>query len=1171
MPHPTNRRVPTWTAAPLLAILLTAPASAQTVITDYPDYYPGETVVITGAGWWPGEVVSLRLDQHPTLHEPYVFTSTADSTGAFRNSDYVVEDQDLGTSFDLVATGLSSGLVATTFFTDSPKVGSVLVGDQSGAMCSTTGGTATYSITVSRGSGGGSSGAFTAALTASGLPSGVTAAFSPNPVSFTPGQTFRSSTLTLTSPGTDPGATGFTVRAATSASDVATQAGLLQVNEPPSIVCPAPITRTNDPGQCGAIVSFTVSAAGSPTPVVTVSPAPGTLFPIGTTTVTATATNSCGTATCSFTVTVLDNEVPSITVSDATFPTDAGACHATVASPGASAADNCAMASLVGTRGDGAALTDPFPQGTTTITWLATDASGNTAGATQYVMVADTEHPTMTAPASLTLATGPGSLTCGVDVGNAALGTPVASDNCAVSVTVEGIPAGSFFPVGTTAITYTATDPSGNTAVATQTVTVVDDTPPWVSGGESIHETDPGSCGTTITTFGLAMSDNCGVASVTDARDDGLALGDPFPVGLTTITHTITDIHGNTATGTSRIVVEDHEAPRVAVPAAVQAVTGPGARVCGAVISDAALGQPAVTDNCSATLTRAGVPEGNLFPVGATTITWTATDPSGNATVVTQTVAVVDDTPPTLAVPPALTLATGPDATGCGLAVTDATLDVAAAEDNCSVVLIRTGVPDGHFFPIGTTTITYTATDPSGNTVSATQLVTVTDATPPRITVADLTRPTDAGLCAAAITDLGASAADHCGTASFTGVRGDGLPLGDPYPKGATAIVWTATDDAGNTSSATQTVTVTNSSPSAEITGPASGIVIAVGTPVSLTGTFTDDAGDVHTAAWTCDALTCTAVVDESSRSVSGTMTFAAAGVYRVRLVVADQCGASSEATQVAGLDAMVVVYDPNAGFVTGGGWIQSPPGAYAASPSLTGKANFGFVSKYKRGATTPTGDTEFQFKAGDLNFHSSTYEWLVIAGARAQYKGTGTINGGGSYGFLLSAVDGQTPGGGGADKFRIKITDKTSGVVVYDNMMGAADSSAAATLLGGGSIAVQTNGGKASASIGASMTGPEGAAPAANGLAQNRPNPFNPETTIRFTLARAGRATLRVFDARGRLVRTLVEAALREGAHEARWNGLDDRGGRVTSGVYYALFAAADGYRDRVRMVLVK
>ena len=182
------------------------------------------------------------------------------------------------------------------------------------------------------------------------------------------------------------------------------------------------------------------------------------------------------------------------------------------------------------------------------------------------------------------------------------------------------------------------------------------------------------------------------------------------------------------------------------MPAAVQAVTGPGARVCGAVISDAALGQPAVTDNCSATLTRAGVPEGNLFPVGATTITWTATDPSGNATVVTQTVAVVDDTPPTLAVPPALTLATGPDATGCGLAVTDAALDVAAAEDNCSVVLIRTGVPDGHFFPIGTTTITYTATDPSGNTVSATQLVTVTDATPPRITVADLTRPTDAGL-----------------------------------------------------------------------------------------------------------------------------------------------------------------------------------------------------------------------------------------------------------------------------------------------------------------------------------------------------------------------------------------------------------------------------------------
>ena len=114
------------------------------------------------------------------------------------------------------------------------------------------------------------------------------------------------------------------------------------------------------------------------------------------------------------------------------------------------------------------------------------------------------------------------------------------------------------------------------------------------------------------------------------------------------------------------------------------------------------------------------------------------------------------------------------------------------------------------------------------------------------------------------------------------------------------------------------------------------------------------------------------------------------------------------------------------------------------------------FVSKYQKGATVPVGHTEFQFKAGDLNFHSSVYEWLVVAGARAQYKGTGTINGTGNYGFLLTAIDGQITGGGGYDKFRIKIWDKNNGdVVVYDNQMGALDGSNLTTLLGGGSILI--------------------------------------------------------------------------------------------------------------------
>jgi hypothetical protein len=79
----------------------------------------------------------------------------------------------------------------------------------------------------------------------------------------------------------------------------------------------------------------------------------------------------------------------------------------------------------------------------------------------------------------------------------------------------------------------------------------------------------------------------------------------------------------------------------------------------------------------------------------------------------------------------------------------------------------------------------------------------------------------------------------------------------------------------------------------------------------------------------------------------------------------------------------------------------------------------------------------------------------LVVAGARAQFKGEGTINGGGRYGFMLTAIDGQV-NGGGVDKFRIKIWDKNNGAItVYDNQMGASDNSNPTTALGGGNIVI--------------------------------------------------------------------------------------------------------------------
>jgi len=225
--------------------------------------------------------------------------------------------------------------------------------------------------------------------------------------------------------------------------------------------------------------------------------------------------------------------------------------------------------------------------------------------------------------------------------------------------------------------------------------------------------------------------------------------------------------------------------------------------------------------------------------------------------------------------------------------------------------------------------------------------------------------------------------------------------------------------------------------------------VVKVGELVSASASFTDPGTlDTHTATWDWGD-TLTDDVDLATSPVSGSHAYTAAGVYTIELTVTDDDGGSGTATY-----EYLVVYDPSAGFVTGGGWITSPLGAYAADPTLTGKATFGFVSKYLKGATVPTGNTEFQFHAAGMNFKSTSYDWLVVAGTKAMYKGVGTINGEGNYGFILSAIDG---GAKGTDKFRIQIWDKDNAdAIVYDNMLGAApDYTSDPTTIISGSIVV--------------------------------------------------------------------------------------------------------------------
>jgi hypothetical protein len=285
----------------------------------------------------------------------------------------------------------------------------------------------------------------------------------------------------------------------------------------------------------------------------------------------------------------------------------------------------------------------------------------------------------------------------------------------------------------------------------------------------------------------------------------------------------------------------------------------------------------------------------------------------------------------------------------------------------------------------------------------------------------------------------------HGHTVTFSAVGLDG-------PSARTIGVQT-TDSGGLTATDHATISVFNASPTVDaITAPIE--PLQVGSSVNTSATFSDPGAlDMHAAVWDWgDDNTSPGTVTETggSGTVAGSHTYTTPGVYTVRVIVTDDDGDSGESTF-----QFVVVYDPNGGFVTGGGWVNSPLGAYTANPSLTGRANFGFVSKYQKGASVPTGQTQFQFKIAALNFHSTSYDWLVVTGPHAKYKGSGTINGGGNYGFMLTATDGQVNGGGGIDKFRIKIWDKVTGQIIYDNQMGDADDANASDAIEGGSIVI--------------------------------------------------------------------------------------------------------------------
>ena len=360
-------------------------------------------------------------------------------------------------------------------------------------------------------------------------------------------------TYTLTAVS-DPNGTGTT-----------TGSAYVTVNTKPSLSVPTVVAVNSEAKQCRAAVTFAATATGSPAPTITykvgqVAITSPYFFPVGTTTVTATAINSCGTDEKPFAITVSDNVAPVITASgNKTVPSEAGNCGAVVV-VSASASDNCTVGTPVGTRSDGKPLTDDYPVGTTTITWKVSDANGNAASdVTQTVTVEDKVAPVARAKA-ITIqlnASGTASIITG-DVNDGS------SDNCTpATALVLALDKSSFdcSNLGAKTVTLTATDASNNSSAVAFTVTVVDKTAPVIS-----CQAGPASqCFATNDTYAvptLVANDNCSIASIsfditgaTNRTGTGNDASGQFQPGTSTILWTVTDQSGNKSQCSTTVVV----------------------------------------------------------------------------------------------------------------------------------------------------------------------------------------------------------------------------------------------------------------------------------------------------------------------------------------------------------------------------------------------------------------------------------------------------------------------------------------------------------------------------------------------------------------------------------------------------------------------------------------
>jgi len=516
------------------------------------------------------------------------------------------------------------------------------------------------------------------------------------------------------------------------------------------------------------------------------TPASGTKFALGTTRVTCTATDAAGnTGQNTFTVEVQDVTKPIVTVPADPTVEATGPNGATVTYDAVTANDDVdGNLDVTCSKASGTV----FPLGTTKVTCTATDAAGNTGDSFFTVTVQDTTAPAVSVPANITKeATSAAGATASFSTS--------ASDAVDGSVATSCEPgSGSMFALGTHTVICSATDAAGNTGNDSFTVTVRDTTAPVVNVPADVTAEATGANGARVV---------YGDVSATDIVDGPMnpscskASDTMFNLGTTIVTCTAIDAANNKGTNTFTVTVEDTTKPDVHAPAnmVVGNTSGTGADN---VVYTGASATDLVSGNLPVTCTPAS---GSTFALGINTVTCTATDAAGNTGTATFTIEVQDQTKPTVTVPADITA----EATGSnGATVTY--MGVTANDDVDGPLTASCSKASGSVFPIGTTTVSCSATDKAGNKGDNTFTVTVRDTLAPNLTVsANKTAVATSanGAVVTYITPTAMDIVDSAVTASCDKASGSVFALG------TTTVTCTATDAAGNTGNESFTVTVT--------------------------------------------------------------------------------------------------------------------------------------------------------------------------------------------------------------------------------------------------------------------------------------------------------------------------------------------------------------------------